>query len=78
MKKEQIKRGMGGTKVLGVVGAISIILTLGVSADTVISVSWSGDQRAVMESTDIAGVSFPGLFPPGLLTNGAPLSTTPR
>jgi hypothetical protein len=75
MIKTWNRKSQAGANVLGVVGVISMALTLGVSADTVISVNWSGDQRAVMAPTDVAGVVRAANW--NTITNGAAASLTP-
>lgn len=77
MMKEQVKRGMSGTKVLGVVGAISMLVSTGAVADVAISVSWSGDGRAVMGATDVAGAPGVRYSNWNTITNGGAASLTP-
>lgn len=53
--KERSTRRMGGAQVMGVVGMISMLVSTAAVADSIISVNWSGDTRADMGATEVAG-----------------------
>jgi hypothetical protein len=76
MKKHR-KRGIGKTQVLGMVGMISMLVSMGAVADVAISVSWSGDGRAVMGATEVAGAPGVRYSNWNTITNGAAASLTP-